>query len=94
VIARLQAKYKDWPSDHFSTWTQPNFEHYYPPRFDRQVKEVLSKPHDEKRAAKRALLIEVKAWCDANPDEAKTAFEVSAAEVINKLREIDQTLRH
>jgi hypothetical protein len=92
VIADLQAKYRSWPSDHFTTWSQPDFEYYYPPRFTEQVNEALAKPHDQKRAAKRVLLEEVKAWCNANLEEAKAAFETSAAEVIAKLREIDQAL--
>jgi hypothetical protein len=94
VVAALRRDYKkDWPSDHFTTWSQPDFEHYYPPRFAEQVKEALAWPHDQKRDAKKALLDEVKAWCNANPEEAKAAFETSAAEVIEKLREIDQALR-
>jgi hypothetical protein len=93
VVAALKGKYKTWPSDHFTTWSRPDFEHYYPAQFAEQVKEALAKPHHEKRAAKKALLDEVKAWCNANPEEAKAEFETSAAEVIGKLREIDQALR-
>jgi hypothetical protein len=50
-------------------------------------------PHVKKRAAKKKLVDEVKAWCDANREDAKATFEKSAAEVIEKLNRIDQTLR-
>jgi hypothetical protein len=53
----------------------------------------LAKHHDEKRKAKKRLLNVVKAWCDANPEEAKAEFEKSAAEVIEKPTTIDQALR-
>jgi AAA domain, putative AbiEii toxin, Type IV TA system len=93
VITGLKTAYKDWPPDHFTTWSQPDFEHYYPSQFARQVKDVLAKPHDEKPAAKKRLLDEIKAWCEANQKDAKAAFAASAAEVIKKLKEIDQSLR-
>jgi hypothetical protein len=89
VIAGLQTKYRDWPSDHFTTWSQPDFERYYPSRFAEQTEEALAKTHHEKRAAKKQLLDEVKAWCDANPGEAKVEFEHSAAEVIEVLQQIE-----
>jgi hypothetical protein len=38
------------------------------------------------------LVDKVKAWCNANQQEAKDEFRVSAAEVIEKLREIDRAL--
>lgn len=93
VVASLHAKYKTWPSDRFATWSQPDFESYYPPRFDERAKEALGKSHDDKPPAKKKLLDEVKAWCDTNEEEEKAAFATSAAEVIEKLKEIDQALR-
>jgi hypothetical protein len=85
VVAGLQAKYKDWPPGHFITWSQANFEHYYPPRFTGQVEDALGKTHDEKRGAKKKLLDEVKAWCDVNLEEARAELETSAADVIEVL---------
>lgn len=92
VIAGLQAKYKDWPPDHFTMWSQPDFERYYPPRFTGQVEETLTRDHDGKRRAKKKLLDEVKEWCSANPKEAKAEFEQSAAEVIKVLQQIEADL--
>ena len=94
VVAGLQGKYKDWPIDHFATWNQPDFEHYYPAPFAAQVDETLAKNHREKPAAKKKLFDEVIAWCEANPEDAKAAFASSATKVIEKLREIDQALRN
>jgi hypothetical protein len=34
----------------------------------------------------------VKAWCEADPEEAKAEFEQSAAEVIEVLRQIEADL--
>jgi len=93
VVADLRAKYKDWPPNHFATWSQPDFERYYPSRFADQAEAALAKPQREKRAAKKKLLDEVKAWCNANPGEARVEFGKSGAEIIGKLKEIDQTLR-
>jgi len=92
VIVQLQTKYKDWPPDHFTTWSQPDFERYYPPRFAEQTEKALAGNRHEKRASKKQLLDEVKAWCDANPEEAKAEFEQSAAEVIDKLQQIEADL--
>lgn len=93
VIADLQSKYKSWPAGHFATWSEPDFEHYYPSRFQPQIDEALAKNHAEKRAAQKVLLDEVKEWCDANPDDARREFQKSAEEIIKKLTAIDQTIR-
>lgn len=74
--------------------SQPDFELYYPQQFADRVADALAKTHDDKRTAKKKLLDDVKAWCNANPDDAKAAFKASAAEAIEKLREIDQALPH
>jgi hypothetical protein len=92
VIVGLKDKYKDWPPDHFTKWSQPDFERYYPPRFTEQVEETLTKDHDGKRKAKKKLLDKVKEWSNANPKEAKAEFEQSAAEVIKILHQIEADL--
>lgn len=51
----------------------------------------MAKRGQEKRNAKKQLLDEVKAWSEANPEEAKVAFEQSAAEVIAVLRKISES---
>ena len=92
AVEQLLAKYKSWPADHFRTWSVTDFEYYYPPTFKQQVDDALAKTGEEKRKAKEQLLADVKAWCDTKPEEAQAAFEVSAAEVITLLREIEAAL--
>lgn len=92
VIQELAAKYSSWPSGHFQTWTEANFESYYPPNFAADVADALSRSGQEKRAAKKALLDEVKQWCDQDSENAKAAFEASASEVITLLRECEKAL--
>lgn len=92
IVARLQQKYPDWPAGHFTTWDQPDFERYYPDRFKAEIAAALSQEHDAKRRAKKQLLDDVKAWCAAEPEAARTAFDQSAAEVIAKLRGIERVL--
>jgi predicted ATP-dependent endonuclease of OLD family len=92
VATDLQQKYKSWPAEHFSTWSQSDFELYYPIRFSKQIEDTLALPHDKKKAAKKKLLDDVKDWCDNNQDDAKIEFKKSAKEVIAKLQKIEKTL--
>jgi hypothetical protein len=93
AVAQLQNDYKrTWQPEHFRTWAHGDFELYYPERFADEVAAVLALPHDAKPPAKKRLTRAVKKWCDENPDEAKLEFSVSAAEVIELLREIDAKL--
>jgi hypothetical protein len=87
IITRLRQNFPDC-SEHFIALSQTDFERYYPPQFQSRVEAVLRLSHDEKRAAKRALLDEVIAFADDNPDAAKSEFEQSAEEVIEVLRKI------
>jgi hypothetical protein len=92
VVERLQQKFKTWPSDHFRTWNESDFESYYPARFSTEVAKVLALPHDAKPEPKAELLRNVVQWCDENEAEARAAFEQSAPEVISLLQEIERIL--
>ena len=92
VVANLQREYSSWAPEHFKTFSQPDFERYYPKRFAGDVEQVLAQSHRNKREAKRLLLEKVRQWCDAVQDEAKQEFERSASEVIDILRSIEQKL--
>lgn len=92
IIGKLQGKYGSWPAEHFRTFEKTDFELYYPEKFSEQVAEVLSRKHDDKPAAKKQLVEKVKQWCDESKDEAKAAFEQSASEVIDLLKEIETAL--
>jgi predicted ATPase len=93
VANKLQAKYSSWPDDHFRTWSEPDFERYYPKKFAERAAQVLAMPHNQKWKAKQELHSEVKKWADeAAVGEVQAAFEQSAVEVISVLKEIDQSL--
>jgi AAA domain, putative AbiEii toxin, Type IV TA system len=92
IVRQLQEKYPTWSADHFRVWNQPDFERYYPDRFEAKVGEALSKHGRQKREAKKALLDEVIQWCDKEPDAAKAAFANSAAEVISFLQGVEANL--
>lgn len=92
VIGQLTDKYHSWPHGHFRNWSANDFERYYPVRFTAAVDEALSKRGRERRSAKEALLSDVKRFCDENSDQARSDFDVSAAEVIAVLQEIESSL--
>lgn len=94
VVKRLRAGFKNWDSSHFSTWSESNFEKYYPNEFQHKVEDVL-KINDKtsKRMAKKELLIEVMNWVESNPTLAKKAFAESSAEVIEFIGQISDKLR-
>jgi len=94
VVQKLQDKFgASWPRDHFRTWTQDDFERFYPAKFTDEIDRVLAMQHGRhKQDAKKGLGEQVRQWCDDCPEEAKDALRESAAEVIALLEEIDGKL--
>ncbi|MEV7322846.1 ATP-binding protein [Streptomyces sp. NPDC093970] len=93
VVASLKKELRSWPQDRFRTLGEENFEYYYPAQFRDEADAALAlKDKGKKREAKRALVSKVDQWCKDSPDEAREAFEQSAAEVITILKEIDASL--
>jgi len=87
LIERMRASYAGWPSDRFSHFKQGQFERYYPVAFADRVDEVLAITNrQEKRAAKAALLSDVRIWLDEDEPRGRAALEESAQEVIADLR--------
>ncbi|HUW82996.1 MAG TPA: AAA family ATPase [Phycisphaerae bacterium] len=83
-----------WCEERFLQFSKHDFEQYYPEPFRAKVDEILrvtDKP--QRRQQKIQLLENVEAWIARDPDEAKNAFEQSAAEVIDKLRRIERELK-
>lgn len=90
AVAKLREKYPSWPEEHFATFSEGQFEKYYPVRFQPQVEATLAiVDKEERREAKKALLLDAVEWLDANPDEGKAALEEAAADVIADLREME-----
>jgi hypothetical protein len=79
TVEKLKDRYKSWPSDHFRSWREGDFERYYPEKFADRVSEVLTLTHDKKRNAKEALFYDVKRWCESNQKEAEAVFSKSAS---------------
>ncbi len=97
IVRKLQADYaaSGWQADRFRTFSQTNFERYYPARFQDDATAALALTNrTEKRAAKKALLDRVLAWIEQEPGVAEQEFEGSAQEVIAILREIEAALEY
>jgi hypothetical protein len=95
ISASLRERYGagGWDPDHFRTWSEKDFERFYPAQFADEVEAALATADKrEKREAKRALLEKVRAWCDENPEDAREAFAESAPEVVTTLQEIEGKL--
>ncbi len=84
-----------WKEEQFRQFSEHDFEKYYPAEFQEKVSEILRITSKKaKRKQKRVLLDDLMAWCDEDPGRAKEAFEESAYEVINVLREIQGFLEN
>lgn len=93
VIERLRQAYPDWPSDNFRTFSEPQFESYYPREFQEAAAAALAISNkQEKRIAKRQLLLKVVAWLDADAARGRSAIEESAREIVDDLRAIEALL--
>lgn len=95
IIDQLKEKYlsSGWNENNFSQFSEHDFEKYYPERFSKQVEEILAiTDKKDKRNQKKILLDEVKAWCES-ATTAKDEFKETAAEVIEKLKQIAKELK-
>jgi energy-coupling factor transporter ATP-binding protein EcfA2 len=96
-LDRLRQKFLRWPSEHFSQFSEHDFERYYPACFQEEVQRILALPTKGNEAKKRQeqkteLLKRVLAWIDEDRDRAKKEFKVSAKTVIAKLKTIEKKL--
>lgn len=93
AIEKLRSRYTSWSADRFATWPERDFEAYYPSMFSQAASDALKLKGEAKRAAKKALLLEVVAWSDLTPKEkVKEAFGATAADVLHLLQSIDRQL--
>ncbi len=95
IINRLKEVYvaKDWKEENFQQFSQHDFEKYYPEIFQEKVDGIVSLTNTSERfERKKELREEVEKWIEEKGDEAKEAFEVSAKEVIEKLKEIEKEI--
>lgn len=92
LIQKLKQKYGSWHDQQLMTFERVNFECYYPEVFSDRV-EALNAIDDRQvlRVEKTKLLSDVMAWLDED-SSARDALEISANEVIRKLRVIEGCL--
>ncbi|MGP1718236.1 MAG: ATP-dependent nuclease [Methylophilus sp.] len=94
IVAQLKNSYAaTWEADRFATYTENQFEEYYPKVFEADVKEALGKQGQERREAKKALLDRVRAWLDEDRTRAEAALKESAKEIIEDLQVIAAQLK-
>ena len=94
VVEKLRNSYKTWEPDRFGCFSQEQFELYYPAHFAEKVEQALAtRDRQQKRAAKRQLLEEVRAWLDDDEERARTALAASAKDVIEELQRIEAQLQ-
>ncbi|MFT3988914.1 ATP-dependent nuclease [Aestuariivirga sp.] len=93
AIYEIRKTFADLDDNALNTFSQPQFERFYPSQFSDAANEVLIlEDKKQKRQRKAQLLQEVLSWSAANKAEAKTAWETSAAEPIELLRLIQDKL--
>ncbi|GAB4036283.1 ATP-dependent nuclease [Spirosoma gilvum] len=102
-IEKLKSYFPDWEANkQFRQLSKHNFEEYYPEYFSEKINEIInldatSLNNEKKRTlkieAKKQLLEDVRAWHKTDPTAAKSAFEKSAVEIIEILRQIEATLK-
>ena len=99
VIDKLKKTYvakHNWNESCFDQFSQHDFEEYYPKvfkeKFYKEIKNAEFASSKDKQDKKAELLSELKIWMTSNPQEAKDAFKISAADVIVKLKEIEKCL--
>jgi ABC-type transport system involved in cytochrome c biogenesis ATPase subunit len=89
AIQRLTAKFPQNYHNRFRTFSQSNFEKYYPSHFSVRVAAVMGNTNKHVRLQeKRDLFDDVIAWLDEEPNRCRRSLESSAAEVIGILKEI------
>jgi len=100
IIKKLKERYmpSGWKEENFLQFNEHDFERYYPHQFKSEIDDVLkietnnSKGKQLRREEKKNLLVKVEKWIKDNPTSAKDAFEESASNVIEILRQIETIL--
>jgi len=95
IIDKLKKVYANsgWKEGNFSQFKEHDFEKYYPEVFQEKVNEILQIGNSmHKLEKKKELREEVERWIESDSNRAKQGFEISAKEVIDKLKEIEVEL--
>ena len=93
IIAKLQSKFPYLASPKAEIFSKPQFELFYPEAFQERANRAISIKDKKIRIdAKANLLKDVLRWSIDNPEEAKAAWQMSAAEQIDLLSSIKTAL--
>lgn len=93
IVGQLRKGYATWKPEHFSCFSHPQFERYYPTNFQEQIEKTLSiNNKQQQRDAKRLLLNDVRKWLDADHSRGKAALKDSAHEIIKDLKKIESEI--
>lgn len=95
IIDKLKEVYvsSGWKADNFLQFNEHDFEKYYPEVFQAKVNEVLQIGNSkQKLEKKKELREEVERWIESESNRAKQEFEISAKEVIGRLKKIEVEL--
>ena len=93
VVEKLQKKFPTWAFGRFACFQHSQFEHYYPEVFSQEIDRTLAiEDKQQRRAAKRQLLENVRHWLDEDHTRGKAALEQSAREIILDLQKIESEL--
>lgn len=93
AINGLKSRFKQWKPNHFRNFNKPNFEDYYPDKWQKKAKEALSISDKKRKFKAKGLLVnQVMDWTISNKAEAKKEFRKSAVEIIEILKELDKLI--
>ncbi len=90
----LRQKFKTWKPDHFQNFSKPNFENYYPKKWQTRANKALKIQNKKGRfQAKGQLVNDIIDWAKSNKREAKREFKESAMEIIKTLHTLDKKIK-
>jgi hypothetical protein len=90
TVLKLRRDFPTWPQGSFETFEQEDSERYYPAAFEETVATVLGiADRQEKRRAKKELLLSVLQWFAEDVARSTRKFEVSASEIIASVRRME-----
>jgi hypothetical protein len=93
AIESLRSTFSDWPADRFLATPSQNIEAFYPKPFSDQVSAVLAMPRsEERREAKKRLILAVVDWLRKDPQRGREALGESAAPLIQALMGIESVI--
>ncbi|WP_411823662.1 ATP-dependent nuclease [Leptospira sp. 'Mane'] len=93
VMQKTREKFSTYAENHFINWKEEQFERYYPSEFQTDIEKVLSIENKrDRRNGKKELIDQLIDWIDKDQVKAKMAFEESACEVIQILKQIESSI--